>query len=118
MRILSKEFVAKYPNKIINVHPALIPAFCGPKYYGTNVHEEVIKRGVKVTGCTFHFVNEECDGGPIILQETVKVDVADTPDTLKEKVQTLEKKWYPKLIDLMRKNKIKITPDNKVQILK
>ncbi len=108
MRILSPYFIEKFQNRIINVHPSLIPAFCGLSFYDKNVHEEVLKRGVKITGCTFHFLNEECDGGPIILQKTIAVSENDTPETLKTKVQALEKKYYPLVIDWIRKEKVKI----------
>lgn len=98
MRILSSNFVKKFPKKIINVHPALIPKFCGPKYYGKNVHEAVLKAKEKETGMTIHYVDEGVDTGKIILQKTCQISPNDTPDTLKEKVQALEKKWYPEVI--------------------
>ena len=105
MRILSEEFVKRFPNKIINVHPALIPKFCGPNFFGTSVHEEVLKAGETETGMTIHYVDEGCDTGKIILQKTCPVTPDDTPDTLKDKVQTLEKKWYPEVIrQLAEKN--------------
>ncbi|MBI5754650.1 phosphoribosylglycinamide formyltransferase [Candidatus Peregrinibacteria bacterium] len=106
MRILSPEFVKRFEGRIINVHPALIPAFSGPNFFGANVHEAVIKSGVKETGCTIHFVTEECDRGPIILQKKVKVAPNDTPETLKEKVQALEKKWYPEVIRWIAEGKV------------
>lgn len=105
MRILSPVFVKSYKNHIINVHPALIPAFSGPLFFGANVHKAVIESGVKETGCTFHFVTEECDAGPIILQKKVTVEPSDTPETLKEKVQALEKKWYPEVIRWIQERK-------------
>lgn len=108
MRILSQQFVEKFRNRIINVHPSLIPAFCGPKSFNHNVHEEVLRRGVKVTGCTIHFVTEDCDAGPIILQKTVAVADTDTPETLKKKVQNLEKKYYPEVINWIRQGKVEI----------
>lgn len=108
MRILSKIFVEKFRGRIINVHPALIPAFSGSNFFGRNVHEEVLKRGVKVTGCTIHFISEDCDAGPIILQKTVAVADTDTPETLKEKVQNLEKKYYPEVINWIRQGKVAI----------
>lgn len=86
MVIFTQELVAAYPNAIMNVHPALIPAFCGPGYYGLRVHEEALRRGVKITGATVHFVNEECDGGPIIAQKAVAVEPGDTPETLQKRV--------------------------------
>jgi len=98
MRILSEGFVKKFPNRIINVHPALIPKFCGPSFFGASVHEEVLKAGETETGMTIHYVDEGCDTGEILLQKTCPVEPGDTPDTLKDKVQTLEKKWYPEVI--------------------
>ena len=98
MRILTPEFVRKFPRKIINVHPALMPKFSGPGYFGKSVHEEVLKAGEKETGCTFHYVDEGVDTGEIILQKTIAVNPEDTPETLKTKVQELEKKWYPEVI--------------------
>lgn len=70
--MLGPSVIAAYPNRILNIHPSLIPSFCGPGYYGLKVHEEALKRGVKVTGATVHFVNEVCDGGPILLQKPWK----------------------------------------------
>lgn len=81
MSILSQTFTAKWPNRILNVHPSLIPAFCGAGYYGLRVHEAALARGVKVTGATVHMVNEIPDGGPIVLQKAVEVLPGDTPET-------------------------------------
>jgi phosphoribosylglycinamide formyltransferase-1 len=103
MRILSIPFVRKFKNRIINVHPALIPKFCGPNFFGANVHESVINAGEKETGMTIHFVDEGCDTGKIILQKTCPVLPDDTPDTLKTRVQELEKKWYPEVIRMLAK---------------
>lgn len=86
MSILSEDFTARFPNRILNVHPSLIPAFCGRGYYGLRVHEEALKRGVKVTGATVHFVNEIPDGGEILLQKAVEVLPGDTPETLQRRV--------------------------------
>ena len=86
MSILSQEFTAKWPNRILNVHPSLIPAFCGAGYYGLRVHEAALARGVKVTGATVHMVNEIPDGGPIVLQKAVEVLPGDTPETLQRRV--------------------------------
>ena len=86
MLVLSADFVKKYPDKIINVHPALIPSFCGDGFYGLHVHEEVLKYGVKVTGATVHYVNEVTDGGKIILQKAVDVLEGDTPEVLQKRV--------------------------------
>ena len=86
MRILSAEFTARHPDRILNVHPALIPAFCGKGFYGLRVHEAALKRGVKVTGATVHFVNEIPDGGKILLQKAVPVLPGDTPELLQRRV--------------------------------
>ncbi|MBU1151421.1 phosphoribosylglycinamide formyltransferase [Patescibacteria group bacterium] len=105
MRILSKEFVKKFPQKIINIHPSLIPKYCGKNYYGSNVHKAVIEGHEKETGMTIHYIDEGCDTGEIILQKTCPVTSKDTPETLKEKVQALEKKWYPEVIRLLASQK-------------
>lgn len=107
MRILQPEFVRQFPKKIINVHPALMPAFSGPGFFGANVHEEVLKSGAEETGCTIHFVDEGVDTGPIIIQEKVKVEPDDTPETLKEKVQAAEKRLYPEVIRKFAAGEIK-----------
>ena len=86
MVIFTEELVKAYPNAIMNVHPALIPSFCGPGYYGLRVHEEAIKYGVKLSGATVHFVSEECDGGPIIAQKSVEVRPNDTPEVLQKRI--------------------------------
>ncbi len=86
MKILSEDFVSKYPARIINVHPSLIPSFCGKGYYGLKVHEAALSYGVKVTGATVHFVNEIPDGGQIIFQKAVKIRKGDTPETLQKHV--------------------------------
>mgnify|MGYP001332191499 CR=1 FL=1 len=103
MRILSEEFVRKFKNRIINVHPALIPKFCGQSFFGSNVHEAVLKSGEKETGMTIHYVDEGCDTGKIIIQKKCEVKEGDTPETLKERVQALEKKWYPEVIKMIAK---------------
>ena len=86
MSILSKEFTDKWPERILNVHPALIPSFCGQGFYGLRVHEAALERGVKVTGATVHFVNEIPDGGRILLQKAVEIQDGDTPETLQRRV--------------------------------
>jgi phosphoribosylglycinamide formyltransferase 1 len=98
MRVLCSEFIKKFEGRIINVHPSLIPKFCGKNFFGNNVHEAVIEAGETETGMTIHFVDESVDGGPIIVQKKCKVTPDDTPETLKGKVQKLEKKWYPEII--------------------
>jgi len=92
MRILSKDFVSRYPERIINIHPSLIPAFCGDGFYGLHVHEAVLNYGVKLTGATVHFVNEITDGGRIILQKAVEVKENDTPEILQKRVME-EAEW-------------------------
>ena len=86
MNILSADFVKHYPDRIINVHPSLIPSFCGSGFYGLRVHKAALEYGVKVTGATVHFVNEIPDGGRIIMQKAVEVDPEDTPETLQRRV--------------------------------
>lgn len=105
MKILSTDFIKKFKDRIINVHPALIPKFCGKSFYGANVHEAVLKAGEKETGMTIHYVDEEVDHGKILIQKKCPVHESDTPDTLKERVQTLEKKWYPEIIRQLSANK-------------
>lgn len=104
MTILSADFVSAYEGRIINVHPALIPSFCGPGYYGLKVHEQVLARGVKVTGATVHYVTEICDGGPIIAQKAVEVREGDTPETLQKRVMR-EAEWVilPEAVELVCK---------------
>ena len=104
MRILTPEFVRQFHKKIINVHPALMPKFSGKNFFGKSVHEAVIKAGEKETGMTIHYVDEGVDTGEIILQKTCPVDPNDSSETLKEKVQALEKKWYPEIIRKLAKN--------------
>ena len=92
LSVLGPSVIAAYPNRILNVHPSLIPSFCGPGFYGLRVHEAALARGEKVTGATGHFVNEECDGGTILLQEAVEVRPDDTPETLQKRVM-VEAEW-------------------------
>jgi phosphoribosylglycinamide formyltransferase 1 len=107
MRIFSVPFVRFFKGKIINIHPALIPKYSGPSFFGSNVHEAVLKNNEKESGMTIHFVTEEVDKGPIILQKKCRVDENETPETLKEKVQGLEKHWYPLVIQWIKDGKIK-----------
>jgi len=86
LTIFSEDFVSRFPKQIINIHPALIPAFCGKSFYGLRVHEAALERGVKLTGATVHFVNEVCDGGEIIAQKAVEVLPGDTPEILQRRV--------------------------------
>ena len=117
MTILGKGVIKAFENRIINIHPALIPSFCGEGYYGLRVHEEALKKGVKVTGATAHFVNEICDGGPIILQKAVEVQDGDTPEILQKRVmEQAEWKILPHAVALFCEDKI-IVKDGKTQIL-
>ena len=86
MCILSERFTSRWPKRILNVHPSLIPSFCGEGFYGLRVHEAALSYGVKVTGATVHFVSEECDGGPVIAQKAVEVRCDDTPETLQKRI--------------------------------
>lgn len=108
MKILSEKFTSRFANRIINVHPALIPSFCGKGYYGLKVHEEALRYGVKVTGATVHFVNEIPDGGKIIAQKAVKVLKNDTPETLQRRVME-QAEWIilPRAVELVSKQIIK-----------
>lgn len=101
MIILDGSFIKKFSNRIINVHPALIPSFCGDGFYGLHVHEAALAKGVKVSGATVHFVNEVCDGGPIILQKAVAVEENDTPETLQRRImEQAEWKLLPEAAEL------------------
>lgn len=107
--VIPEIMVKAYPNKIINIHPALIPSFCGTGYYGLKVHEGVLKRGVKVTGATVHFVDEGTDTGPIILQKAVEVKQDDTPEILQRRVmEEAEWKIMPEAINLIVNDKVEI----------
>ncbi len=109
MVVLPKELIEKYKNRIINIHPALIPSFCGKGYYGLHVHEKVLERGVKLTGATVHFVDEGTDTGPIILQKAVEVRYGDTPEILQKRVmEEAEWKIMPQAINLIANGKILI----------
>ena len=92
LSVLGPRVIEAYRNRILNVHPSLIPSFCGPGFYGLRVHEAALARGVKLTGATVHLVNEECDGGPILLQKAVAVQPGDTPETLQKRVM-VEAEW-------------------------
>ncbi len=114
MTILDELVVKAMPNKMMNVHPALIPSFCGKGYYGLRVHEEALKKGVKLTGATVHFVTEVCDGGPIILQKAVVVKDNDTPEILQKRVmQEAEWQILPEAVSLFCEGKLEVR-DNKV----
>ena len=107
--VIPPEMIAKYRNRMINIHPSLIPAHCGPGYYGLKVHESVLARGNKVTGATVHFVNEIADGGPIIIQKAVEVQDDDTPEILQKRVME-QAEWniLPQAIDDIANDRIEI----------
>ena len=107
--VIPEAMIAKYCNRIINVHPSLIPSFFGTGYYGLKVHEAALARGVKVTGATVHFVDEGTDTGPILLQKSVEVEAQDTPKTLQQRVmEQAEWKILPRAIDLIANGKVKV----------
>ena len=109
MTILDEQVCQAFPYKMINVHPALIPSFCGKGFYGLHVHEAALEKGVKLSGATVHFVTEECDGGPIILQKAVEVLSDDTPQTLQKRImEQAEWKILPQAVRLFCDEKIKI----------
>ena len=109
MVIFTEELVAAYPNAIMNVHPALIPSFCGPGYYGLHVHEKALEYGVKLSGATVHFVSEECDGGPIIAQKAVEVRHDDTPEILQKRImEQAEWKLLPEAVALFCQDRITV----------
>ena len=114
--VIPEKMIEKYRNRIINIHPSLIPSFCGTGYYGLKVHEGVLSRGVKVTGATVHFVDEGTDTGPIILQKAVEVEQDDTPEILQRRVME-QAEWIimPKAIDLIANGKVSVV-DGRVRI--
>ncbi|MDO4467064.1 MAG: phosphoribosylglycinamide formyltransferase [Bacillota bacterium] len=116
LAILGEELIAAYPNKIINIHPSLIPSFCGPGMYGMHVHEAIVKRGVKVSGATVHFVSEEVDGGPIIWQEAVSIADLDNAEDIQKRVLEIEHQILPKVVQLYCDGKI-VVEEGKVRIL-
>jgi phosphoribosylglycinamide formyltransferase-1 len=107
--VIPEAVVKAFPNRIINIHPSLIPSFCGKGYYGLHVHEKVLERGVKVSGATVHFVDEGTDTGPIILQKPVMIRQDDTPETLQKRIME-QAEWVimPKAIDLIANGKVKV----------
>lgn len=115
--VIPPEMIKKYENRMINIHPSLIPSFCGKGYYGLKVHEAALARGVKVVGATVHFVDEGTDTGPIILQKAVEVQQGDTPEVLQRRVmEQAEWKILPKAIDLIANGKVRVD-DHKATIL-
>lgn len=118
MTILGADVIKAFENRIINIHPSLIPSFCGEGFYGLRVHEEALSRGVKVTGATAHFVNEICDGGPIILQRAVEIHNGDTPEILQKRVME-QAEWHilPQAVALFCDDKIKVIDNKTTEIL-
>lgn len=117
MTILDNQIVEAFPYKMMNVHPALIPSFCGKGFYGLHVHDAVLESGVKLTGATVHFVTEECDGGPIILQKAIEIKNDDTSETLQKRVmEQCEWKILPQAVSLFCEGRIKINA-NKTEII-
>ena len=116
--VIPKEMIEEYTNKIINIHPSLIPSFCGTGYYGMKVHEGALNRGVKITGATVHFVDEGTDTGPILLQKPVEIMEGDTPEILQRRVME-EAEWIllPEAVDAIANGRVEIK-DNKCRILK
>ena len=113
MTIISDKVIRHYENRMINIHPSLIPSFCGEGFYGLRVHEAALEKGVKVTGATVHFVNEVCDGGPIILQKAVEVQQGDTPETLQRRVME-EAEWeiLPRAVSLYCEGRLKVAENH------
>ena len=116
LTIIDEQVYAAFPNRIINVHPALIPSFCGKGFYGLHVHEAALEKGVKVSGATVHIVTPECDAGPIILQKAVAVEEGDTPETLQKRIME-EAEWVilPEAVRLFCEDRLCVK-DNKVTI--
>lgn len=109
MIILDEQVFEAFPYKMMNIHPALIPSFCGKGFYGLHVHEAALEKGVKVSGATVHFVTPECDGGPIIMQDTVAVENDDTPETLQKRImENVEWKILPKSVALFCEDRITV----------
>ena len=117
MTILGHQVISEFENRMINIHPALIPSFCGEGYYGLKVYKAVLEKGVKLSGATTHFVTEECDAGPIIMQMAVEVHNDDTPETLQRRImENVEWKILPISVELFCSDKIKVK-DNKTYII-
>ncbi len=110
MVIFTEELVQAFPNAIMNVHPALIPSFCGEGYYGLRVHEKALEYGVKLSGATVHFVTEECDGGPIIAQKAVAIEEGDTPEKLQKRImEQAEWKLLPQAVALFCQGRLEVS---------
>ena len=116
LAIVTDTLISKYENRIINIHPSLIPSFCGPGFYGLHVHEAALKRGVKVSGATVHMVSTVVDGGPIILQEAVDISDLKSAEDIQARVLKLEHRLLPKAVGLFADNRIQVV-DGRVEIL-
>lgn len=116
LAIVSDELIAQYKYKMINIHPSLIPSFCGSGYYGLHVHKAVLDRGVKVSGATVHFVSEEVDGGPIIIQEACDISDIQTPEELQSKILEIEHRILPEAVRLFCLDRIKVI-DGKAKVI-
>ena len=116
LAIVTDTLISKYENRIINIHPSLIPSFCGPGFYGLHVHEAALKRGVKVSGATVHMVSTVVDGGPIILQEAVDISDLKTAEDIQARVLKLEHRLLPKAVGLFADNRVQVV-DGRVEIL-
>lgn len=117
LAIVSDKLISLYRNRIINIHPSLIPSFCGPGFYGLHVHEHAFKRGVKVAGATVHFVSEVVDGGPIILQEAMDVSQAKTPEEMQDMIlENIEHRILPEAVRLFCAGKLKVE-NERVEII-
>lgn len=108
LAIVGDKLIEQYKNRIINIHPSLIPSFCGPGFYGMHVHEAVFKRGVKVSGATVHFVNGEVDGGPIILQRAVDISDLETPEDIQARVLEIEHEILPEAVALYCEGRVSV----------
>ncbi|WP_085833052.1 phosphoribosylglycinamide formyltransferase [Clostridium merdae] len=119
MTIIGDEVIGRYRNRIMNIHPSLIPSFCGEGYFGQRVHRAALERGVRVTGATVHFVNEVCDGGPIILQQAVEIQDDDTPETLQKRVME-QAEWniLPRAVAMFCDGRLSVVGNRVMQINK
>lgn len=109
LRVLTPDFVSAFENKMMNIHPSLIPSFCGDGYYGIKVHEAAVRRGVKLSGATVHFVDNGTDTGPIILQEAVAVEAQDTAESLQQKILQIEHRLLPRAVALFCEGKLHVS---------
>ncbi len=116
LAIIPDELIDLYPCRIMNIHPSLIPSFCGPGFYGLHVHEHAFNRGVKISGATVHFVSSVVDGGPIVLQEAIDVSKAQSPEEIQQMVLSIEHQILPKAVKLYCDGKIKVE-NGRVEIL-